>query len=158
MDRANHHLFQPLLYQVATASLAAPDIARSLRQILADASNVTVLMDEISKLSLGEREAVGESGQRYRYDYLVLATGVRTSFFGRPEWEPHTLGLKSLSEAQDIRRRVLSNLERAELVQGEARQRLEELIPSYGRSLDDDLDLVHEIRQYTLSTLALDRS
>ena len=117
VDRTNHHLFQPLLYQVATASLAAPDIARSLRQILAKASNVSVLMDEITQLLPDERVAIGATGVHHHYDYLFLAAGVRTSFFGKPEWEAHTLGLKSLAEAQEIRRSVLSNLERAELTE-----------------------------------------
>ena len=125
VDRTNHHLFQPLLYQVATASLAAPDIARSLRQILMKASNVTVLMDQIVDLVLKERFAMGKSGEKYEYDYLFLAAGVQTSFFGRHEWEAHTLGLKTLAEAQAIRRRVLSNLEKAELTDCEqARRRL----------------------------------
>lgn len=115
VDRHNHHLFQPLLYQVATASLAAPDIARSLRQILAKARNVTVLMDQVETLSPDQCTATGRSGQVYSYDHLILATGVRTSFFGHPEWEQHTLGLKTLAEAQAIRRTVLSNLEQAEL-------------------------------------------
>ena len=125
VDRTNHHLFQPLLYQVATASLAAPDIARSLRQILMKASNVTVLMDQIVGLVPKERFAMGKSGEKYEYDYLFLAAGVQTSFFGRHEWEAHTLGLKTLAEAQAIRRRVLSNLEKAELTDCEqARRRL----------------------------------
>ena len=125
IDRTNHHLFQPLLYQVATASLAAPDIARSLRQILMKASNVTVLMDEITDLSPVERRAKGQSGGTYEYDYLFLAAGVQTSFFGRPEWKAHTLGLKTLAEAQSVRRRVLSNLEKAELTNcDEDRRRL----------------------------------
>ncbi len=125
VDRTNHHLFQPLLYQVATASLAAPDIARSLRQILKKASNVTVLMDQIVDLVPKERFAMGKSGEKYEYDYLFLAAGVQTSFFGRHEWEAHTLGLKTLAEAQAIRRRVLSNLEKAELTDCEqARRRL----------------------------------
>jgi NADH dehydrogenase len=120
VDRTNHHLFQPLLYQVATASLAAPDIARSIRQILADAPNVTVLMDEITDLDPVAKTACGTSGTRYEFDYLLLAAGARTSFFGKAEWEPHTLGLKSLADAQAIRRTVLSNLERAELSTDEA--------------------------------------
>lgn len=120
VDRTNHHLFQPLLYQVATASLAAPDIARSIRQILADAPNVTVLMDQITRLDPIAKTASGTSGTRYEFDYLLLAAGARTSFFGRPEWEPHTLGLKSLADAQAIRRTVLSNLERAELTTDDA--------------------------------------
>lgn len=125
VDRTNHHLFQPLLYQVATASLAAPDIARSIRQILADAPNVTVLMDEITTIDPLAKTADGRSGTRYGFDYLVLAAGARTSFFGKAEWEKHTLGLKSLADAQAVRRTVLSNLERAELSDDEAeKQRL----------------------------------
>lgn len=115
VDRTNHHLFQPLLYQVATASLAAPDIARSIRQVLAHAKNVTVLMDEITALAPAEKIATGHSGTRYSYDLLLLAAGARTSFFGNDDWAQHSLGLKSLADAQNIRRIVLSNLERAEL-------------------------------------------
>ena len=114
IDRTNHHLFQPLLYQVATASLAAPDIARSIRQILADAKNVTVLMDDIEQLDPEKKRARGASGTEYHWDYLLLAAGARTSFFGNPQWEQHTLGLKSLADAQSVRRTILTNLERAE--------------------------------------------
>ncbi|HSP42898.1 MAG TPA: NAD(P)/FAD-dependent oxidoreductase [Luteolibacter sp.] len=125
VDRTNHHLFQPLLYQVATASLAAPDIARSIRQILAKASNVTVLMDEITAIDAAAHTASGRSGTIYQFDRLLLACGARTSFFGNAEWENHTLGLKSLADAQAIRRTVLSNLEQAELTEdGEERKRL----------------------------------
>lgn len=120
VDRTNHHLFQPLLYQVATASLTGPDIARSIRQILADAQNVTVLMDEISDIDPDARRANGKSGTVYEYDYLLLAAGARTGYFGNDHWAEHTLGLKSLADAQAIRRRVLSNLERAELTTNEA--------------------------------------
>jgi NADH:ubiquinone reductase (H+-translocating) len=125
VDRTNHHLFQPLLYQVATASLAAPDIARSIRQILADAPNVTVLMDEITALDPVAKTATGASCTRYEFDYLLLAAGARTSFFGKTAWAQHSLGLKSLADAQAVRRTVLSNLERAELCTDAAeRQRL----------------------------------
>ncbi|WP_226895630.1 NAD(P)/FAD-dependent oxidoreductase [Luteolibacter marinus] len=125
VDRTNHHLFQPLLYQVATASLAAPDIARSIRQILADAPNVTVLMDQITTIDPAARTARGQSGTSYDFDYLLLAAGARTSFFGKREWEQHTLGLKSLADAQAVRRTVLSNLEQAEITTDAAeRQRL----------------------------------
>lgn len=123
VDRTNHHLFQPLLYQVATASLAAPDIARSIRQILQDARNVTVLMDEISHIDVEAKKADGKSGTIYPYDYLLLAAGARTGYFGNDQWAEHTLGLKSLADAQAIRRRVLSNLERAELTENEAERR-----------------------------------
>lgn len=125
VDRTNHHLFQPLLYQVATASLAAPDIARSIRQVLADAPNVTVLMDQITDIDAHGKNATGRSGNVYEYDYMLLAAGAKTSFFGKPEWEQHTLGLKTLADSQAVRRTVLSNLERAELITDEdEKQRL----------------------------------
>lgn len=120
VDRTNHHLFQPLLYQVASASLSAPDIARSIRQILADEKNVTVLMDEISSIDTTAKQAVGISGVVYPYDTLLLAAGARTGYFGNDHWAKHSLGLKSLADAQNIRRTVLSNLEKAELTTDEA--------------------------------------
>lgn len=122
-DRTNHHLFQPLLYQVATASLSAPDIGRSLRQILEKAPNVSVLMDEIVRIDTEANELEGKSGRRYGWDYLVVGVGARTSFFGNADWERHTLGLKTLAEAQNIRRTVLANLERAERTLDEAERR-----------------------------------
>jgi NADH dehydrogenase len=125
LDRTNHHLFQPLLYQVATASLAAPDIARSIRQILYNAKNVTVLMDEVVSISPSEKTVNGKSGEVFPFDYLVLAAGAKTGFFGNDQWEKNSLGLKSLADAQDIRRKILSNLERAELTKDYAeRERL----------------------------------
>ena len=125
VDRTNHHLFQPLLYQVATASLTGPDIARSIRQILAKAENVTVLMDEITGVDAPGKRAHGTSGTTYEFDYLLLAAGARTGYFGNDHWAKHTLGLKSLADAQSIRRTVLSNLEMAELTTDEAaRKRL----------------------------------
>jgi len=125
LDRTNHHLFQPLLYQVATASLAAPDIARSIRQILHDAKNVTVLMDEVTAISPSEKTVTGQCGEVFEYDYLVLAAGAKTGFFGNDHWEENSLGLKSLADAQDIRRKILSNLERAEITKDYAeRERL----------------------------------
>lgn len=123
VDRTNHHLFQPLLYQVATASLAAPDIARSIRQILANAKNVTVFMDDIASLDPTGKVATGSSGTRYPFDTLLLAAGARTGYFGKDHWASHTLGLKSLADAQNIRRTVLSNLERAELTTDEAERK-----------------------------------
>lgn len=123
VDRTNHHLFQPLLYQVATASLAAPDIARSIRQILADAKNVTVLMDEIVSIDTAANTANGISGAVYSFDHLLLAAGARTGYFGNDDWANHSLGLKSLADAQNIRRTVLSNLERAELCDDDAERK-----------------------------------
>lgn len=122
LDRHNHHLFQPLLYQVATASLSAPDIARSLRGILSKARNVTVLLDEISDIKPRLRE-VRSAEANYPYDYLVLAAGARTSYFGKDSWRRNTDGLKSLDDAQTIRKRVLTALEDAERVSDEEERR-----------------------------------
>lgn len=125
VERNNHHLFQPLLYQVATSSLAAPDIACSVRQIFRDSRNVTVLMDEIQDLGINGKSATGASGSHYPWDYLVVAVGAKTSFFGNPGWEAHTLGLKTLADAQGVRRQVLASLELAERTDDPAeRQRL----------------------------------
>lgn len=125
IDRTNHHLFQPLLYQVATASLAAPDIARSIRQILEKARNVTVLMDEITSIDPAGKSVKSASGATYGFDTLVMAVGAKTGYFGNDQWAANSLGLKSLSDAQDIRRKILSNLERAELTRDpDERERL----------------------------------
>ncbi|MFC5050183.1 NAD(P)/FAD-dependent oxidoreductase [Rubritalea spongiae] len=125
IDRTNHHLFQPLLYQVATATLPSHDIARSLRSILADAENITVLMDEVIEIDSDGKSVHGKSGNQYDYDTLVVAAGAKTGYFGNDHWAKHTIGMKTLAEAYGIRQRVLKNLERAELIDDEAeRERL----------------------------------
>ncbi|HZT22679.1 MAG TPA: NAD(P)/FAD-dependent oxidoreductase [Verrucomicrobiae bacterium] len=113
VDRQNHHLFQPLLYQVATAGLSAPEIAQPIRSILRDKRNVTVLMRDVTGFDLARRE-VHLDGDVLTYDYLVLALGSRPGYFDHPEWEPYAPGLKSLDDALRIRRRVLLAFERAE--------------------------------------------
>ncbi|KXU35640.1 pyridine nucleotide-disulfide oxidoreductase [Cephaloticoccus primus] len=114
VDRQNHHLFQPLLYQVATAGLAAPDIAQPLRHILARQRNVTTLMDEVRAVDLEKRQVALEHST-LSYDYLVVALGARTGYFGRrAEWEPYAPGLKTLDEATQLRRRMLQAFEQAE--------------------------------------------
>jgi len=113
VDRTNHHLFQPLLYQVATSGLAAPDIAQPIRSILADRDDVTVLMDEVKSVDLRRRRVV-LGGEELDYDFLVLALGGVTSYFGHSEWEQFAPGLKSLDDALRIRREVLLAFERAE--------------------------------------------
>ncbi|MCP5533210.1 MAG: NAD(P)/FAD-dependent oxidoreductase [Akkermansiaceae bacterium] len=120
IDRTNHHLFQPLLYQVATAALAAPDIARSTRQIFAGERNVTVLMDEIVSIDAAAVSATGKSGAVYQADRMLVCVGARTSWFGHDEWEKRSLGLKTLADARAVRRQVLQNLENAELTPGSA--------------------------------------
>ena len=107
IDRQNHHLFQPLLYQVATGALAAPDIAQPLRSILARRPNVTTLMDDVEAIDPGARQ-VRCRERTLDYDYLVIALGARTGYFGHHDWEPLALGLKSLDDAMTIRRRFFS--------------------------------------------------
>src|SRR5580658_8299674 len=113
VDRSNHHLFQPLLYQVATAGLSAPEIAQPIRSILARRPNVTVLMESVVDFKLPEKKVV-LSGGELSYDYLVLALGGCTSYFGHPEWEQYAPGLKSLGDALRIRSQVLLAFEKAE--------------------------------------------
>ncbi|HXA80571.1 MAG TPA: NAD(P)/FAD-dependent oxidoreductase [Opitutaceae bacterium] len=113
IDRQNHHLFQPLLYQVASAGLSAIDIAQPIRAILAEKPNLEVLMAEVTGVDFASRRVMHEFGE-LAYDYLVLALGGVTSYFGHPEWEPHAPGLKSLADALHIRRKILHAFERAE--------------------------------------------
>lgn len=113
VDRWNHHLFQPLLYQVATGGLAMTDIAQPLRSILSDFKNVTTLMDEVQRIDLDARQ-VHLKEQVLDYDYLVIALGAKTGYFGHNEWAAHTLGLKSLDDAMKIRKQVLLAFEQAE--------------------------------------------
>jgi len=113
VDRTNYHLFQPLLYQVATCGLAATDIAQPVRTILSDHPNVTVLLDNATGFDLARKQVLLESNT-LAYDYLVLALGGQTGYFGHPEWEEFAPGLKTLDDALRIRSRVLLAFERAE--------------------------------------------
>lgn len=113
-DRGNHHLFQPLLYQVATAGLSAPDIAAPLRHILRRQDNVTVLMETVTAIDTASHTVQLESGDSLRYDFLLLASGVTHAYFGHDEWARHAPGLKTLDDALHIRRRILSAFEKAE--------------------------------------------
>jgi NADH dehydrogenase len=114
IDRANHHLFQPLLYQVATAGLSAPEIAQPIRAILSRQKNVRVLLDEAVSIDTAARQvALRESGP-IDYDVLVVATGARTNYFGNDHWAAYAPGLKTLEDAQEIRNRALLAFERAE--------------------------------------------
>jgi NADH dehydrogenase len=113
VDRRNHHLFQPLLYQVATAALNASDIAIPIRRILRNQGNAEVLLAEARSVEFAENRLLLDEGS-LTYDYLVVATGARHSYFGRDEWMPVAPGLKSIGDALEIRRRVLSAFEQAE--------------------------------------------
>ena len=113
VDRTNHHLFQPLLYQVATCGLSAPEIAQPIRSILSNRSDITVLLDQAVDFDLAHRKVLLEKNT-LDYDYLILATGGLTGYFGHPEWEPFAPGLKTLADALRIRSRVLLAFEKAE--------------------------------------------
>ena len=116
VDRTNHHVFQPLLYQVATANLAATDIATPIRHALRDQCNATVLLAEATGIDLAARRVLLAEGRPpLAYDYLVVATGSRHAYFGHPEWEAVAPGLKTLQDALAIRDGLLEVFERAEL-------------------------------------------
>ena len=114
VDRRNHHLFQPLLYQVATASLATSEIAWPIRYLLRDRSDVTTLFANVNGVDAANKHVLLEDGDTLAYDTLVLATGVRHAYFGHDEWEPFAPGLKTLEDATTLRRRILVAFERAE--------------------------------------------
>ena len=114
VDRTNHHLFTPLLYQVATAGLAAPAIAAPIRHILATQRNAMVLMAEVQALHPDQRSVQLDDGTELGYDYLIVATGSMHSYFGNDAWAPFAPGLKTLEDALDIRARILVAFERAE--------------------------------------------
>ena len=114
VDRSNHHVFQPLLYQVATAVLAPSDIAAPIRWLLRKQRNTEVLMGEVERVDPDRRVAVLDNGTELPYDYLILAAGARHSYFSHPEWEAIAPGLKSIDDALEIRRRFLEAFEEAE--------------------------------------------
>jgi len=114
LDRHNYHLFQPLLYQVATAALSPRDIASPVRGLFRESFNTRVLIGGTVTGVDTERREVIVAAQRVAYDSLVLATGAGHSYFGRDEWEPYAPGLKRVEDATEVRRRLLTAFERAE--------------------------------------------
>jgi NADH dehydrogenase len=122
VDRRNHHLFQPLLYQVATASLATSEIAWPIRYLLRDRSEVTTLFATVSGVDAANRRVLLDDGHSLPYDTLVLATGARHAYFGHDEWETFAPGLKTLEDATTLRRHILVAFERAERETDEARR------------------------------------
>ena len=113
VDRRNYHLFQPLLYQVAMAGLNPGEIATPIRSIFSHAPNVRALMGEVRSVDLSQKFVTTDFGP-LPYDYLILACGAQHSYFGHEEWEPFAPGLKTLEQATEIRRRVLTAFELAE--------------------------------------------
>jgi NADH:ubiquinone reductase (H+-translocating) len=114
VDRTNHHLFQPLLYQVATAGLSAPAIAAPVRHLFRKQRNVTTLLGEVTRIDVADRQVLLDDGSSLPYDHLIVAAGATHSYFGRDEWAPFAPGLKTLDDAFEIRRRILLAFESAE--------------------------------------------
>ncbi|MEY9324474.1 NAD(P)/FAD-dependent oxidoreductase [Sinorhizobium fredii] len=124
IDRRNYHLFQPLLYQVATAGLSPAQIAMPIRRILSRQANATVLMDRVEAVDVAAKFVVTRN-RRVAYDYLVIATGARHTYFGNDAWADHAPGLKTIADATAIRARILSAFERAEVTDDpQSRKRL----------------------------------
>ncbi|MCI1004017.1 NAD(P)/FAD-dependent oxidoreductase [Herbaspirillum sp. C7C8] len=124
IDRSNHHLFQPLLYQVATAGLSAPAISAPIRAILAQQTNLTTLMAAVTGIDTAARSVTLEDGSVLGYDYLIVATGSTHSYFGHDDWSALAPGLKTLEDAFEIRKRILMAFEHAER-ETDARRRQE---------------------------------
>ncbi len=116
IDRQNHHLFQPLLYQVATAALTPADIAVPIRQVLRRQKNVEVVMDDVTGIDTANQQVQTETGQAFPYDALILATGARHSYFGKDDWAHHAPGLKTLEDAYGLREKILTAFETAEII------------------------------------------
>src|SRR5271154_2536016 len=129
IDSQNYHLFQPLLYQVATAGLSPADIAAPIRSIVGRYRNVTVMLGSVEGVDVTARKVLIEHGRSVPYDYLILATGARHAYFGHDDWEPFAPGLKRIEDATEIRRRILLAFERAENeTDAEERRRLMNLV------------------------------
>jgi len=114
LDKTNHHLFQPLLYQVATSALSSTDIATSLRDVFKNQSNADVLLADVSRIDKHNKRVIAANGEAFSYDYLVLAPGSNHSYFNNPEWEEYAPGLKSLNDANQIRDNIMVSFENAE--------------------------------------------
>ena len=154
IDQHNYHLFQPLLYQVATAGLAPSDIAWPIRSILRHQSNVTVLLDRVAGVDLTAR-AVLTASRQVAFDYLVIATGVQHAYFGHDEWAQFAPGLKSIDDATSIRHRILMAFEQAEMADdNEQRRRLLTFVVVGGGPTG--VELVGTIAELARRTLAAD--
>ncbi|MFT3906116.1 MAG: NAD(P)/FAD-dependent oxidoreductase [Steroidobacteraceae bacterium] len=152
VDRENHHLFQPLLYQVATAGLSPAEIAAPIRSILAAARNVRVLMAAAERIDPRQRIVTTSVGE-LRYDWLLVACGATHAYFGHEEWEPHAPGLKNLPQATEIRARILRAFESAETSTDPARQRelLSFVVIGGGPTGVELAGAIGEMSRYTLA-------
>jgi NADH:ubiquinone reductase (H+-translocating) len=152
IDRTNHHLFQPLLYQIATAALSPADIAAPIRGILGRCRNTEVILAEVKSVNV-EARTVNTGDREFPYDYLILATGARHSYFGHDEWEKLAPGLKSLEDAIEIRRRLLLAFEYAEKITDEAVKKaaMTFVIIGGGPTGVEMAGAIAEIARYTLA-------
>jgi NADH:ubiquinone reductase (H+-translocating) len=152
IDRTNYHLFQPLLYQVATAALSPADIAAPVRAVLSKCKNVEVILAEVQSVDV-EAKKVKTVDLEIDYDYLILATGARHSYFGHNEWEKLAPGLKSLEDAIELRRRILMAFEYAEKITDEAARRaaMNFVIIGGGPTGVEMAGAIAEISRYTLA-------
>jgi NADH dehydrogenase len=153
IDRTNYHLFQPLLYQVATAALSPADIAAPIRGILSKCKNVEVVLAEVESVDVEARK-VKTKDRAFDYDYLIIATGARHSYFGHDEWEKLAPGLKSLEDAVELRRRILLAFEFAEKTTDEAAREaaMTFVVIGGGPTGVEMAGAIAEISRYTLAT------
>jgi NADH dehydrogenase len=152
IDRTNYHLFQPLLYQVATAALSPADIAAPIRGVLSKCRNAEVILAEVQSVDVNSKKVKLSDGE-VDYDYLIVATGARHSYFGHPEWERLAPGLKSLEDAVEIRRRILMAFEFAERTPDEAARKaaMTFVIVGGGPTGVEMAGAIAEIARYTLT-------
>jgi NADH:ubiquinone reductase (H+-translocating) len=155
IDRRNHHLFQPLLYQVATAGLNPADIAQPIRRILRDQANCRVLLDEVIGVDL-ESSSVLTPSRPLEFDYLVLATGATHSYFGHDSWARHAPGLKTIEDALDIRRRILLAFERAEAADDDPTERQRQMTFVVVGAGPTGVELAGAVREIATRTLRSD--
>src|SRR2546430_6035389 len=152
VDRTNYHLFQPLLYQVATAALSPADIAAPIRAVLSKCKNIEVILAEVQAVDAQAKKVRMADGE-LDYDFLIVATGARHSYFDHPEWEKLAPGLKSLEDAVEIRRRILMAFEQAEKISDEAARRaaMTFVIVGGGPTGVEMAGAIAEIARYTLA-------
>jgi NADH dehydrogenase len=153
IDRRNYHLFQPLLYQVATADLSPADVAWPIRSVFAKSPNVRVVLGKVEGLDLGAREVISDR-IRLPYDYLILATGSYHSYFGHDEWAMHAPGLKRIIDATEIRKRILLAFELAEVAMSEEerKRQLTFVIIGGGPTGVEMAGAIAELARYTLAS------
>src|SRR5881394_1606550 len=153
IDRANYHLFQPLLYQVATAALSPADIAAPIRAILSTCKNMEIILAEVQSVDVDAKKVKTADGIELTYDFLVLATGARHSYFGHDEWERLAPGLKSLEDAIEVRRRLLLAFEYAEKIPDEATRKaaMTFVVIGGGPTGVEMAGAIAEIARYTLA-------